>query len=187
MKINPRMAAPEFSSGKVLSPVIAALIALSALIGLAVLPRLSPSAGGMVGAAAPDVTLPVAANGDPGARMQLAELKGQPVILDFWATWCGPCAVQAPILDRIARRYQKKGLVVLGVNVDDPPHVASQYAMQKGLSYPILIDAGKAASARYGIERLPSLVVIDRQGKIAAYLTGVVDEASLDEIVAATL
>ncbi|AUX27633.1 thioredoxin [Sorangium cellulosum] len=181
------MAEPEFNSSKILYPAIAVLIALSALFGLAVLPRLSPGAGGMIGAAAPDVTLPVAANGDPGARMQLAELKGQPVILDFWATWCGPCAVQAPILERISRRYQKKGLVVLGVNVDDPPHVASQYAIQKGLSYPILIDAEKHASVRYGVERLPSLVVIDRQGKVVAYLTGVIDEASLSEIVAATL
>ncbi|WP_438007036.1 TlpA disulfide reductase family protein [Sorangium sp. So ce321] len=181
------MAEPEFNSGKIVYPALAVLIALSALIGLVVLPRLSPGAGGMVGTDAPDVTLPVAANGEPGARMQLAELKGQPVVLDFWATWCGPCAVQAPILDRIARRYEKKGLVVLGVNVDDPPHVASQYALKKGLSYPILIDDEKDASARYGVDKLPSLVVIDRQGKVAAYLTGVIDEASLSEIIAATL
>ncbi|WP_437676081.1 TlpA family protein disulfide reductase [Sorangium sp. So ce131] len=181
------MAEPESSSSKILYPAVAVLLALSALFGLFVLPRLSPGVGGMIGAEAPDVTLPVAVNGDPGARMQLAELKGQPVILDFWATWCGPCAVQAPILDRIARRYQGKGLVVLGVNVDDPPHVAAQYALQKGLSYPILIDVTRDASARYGVDKLPSLVVIDRQGKIAAYLTGIVDEESLSEIVAATL
>ncbi|WP_044987221.1 TlpA family protein disulfide reductase [Sorangium cellulosum] len=181
------MAEPESNSGKILYPAVAVLIALSALFGLAILPRLAPGVGGMVGAVAPDVTLPVAANGEPGARMQLAELKGQPVILDFWATWCGPCAIQAPILDRIARRYEKKGLVVLGVNVDDPPHVASQYALKKGLSYPILIDDAKEASVRYGVDKLPSLVVIDRQGNVAAYLTGIVDEASLSEIVAATL
>lgn len=181
------MAVPEFYSGKILYPAIAILIALSALFGLAVLPRLSPSGSGMVGKPAPDVTLPVAANGDAGARMQIAELKGQPVILDFWATWCGPCAIQAPILDRIARRYQKKGLVVLGVNVDDTAQVASQYALQKGLSYPILIDAARDASVRYGVDKLPSLVVIDKQGNVAAYLTGIIDEASLDEIVAAAL
>jgi thiol-disulfide isomerase/thioredoxin len=181
------MAVPEFYSGKILYPAIAVLIALSALFGLAVLPRLSPSGGSMVGKPAPDFVLPVAANGDPGARMQIAELKGQPVILDFWATWCGPCAVQAPILDRIARRYQKKGLVVLGVNVDDPPQVATQYALQKGLSYPILVDGARDAATRYGVDKLPSVVVIDKQGNIAAYLTGIIDEVSLDEIVAAAL
>jgi cytochrome c biogenesis protein CcmG, thiol:disulfide interchange protein DsbE len=181
------MAVPEFYNGKILYPAIAVLLALSALFGLAILPRLSAGAGGMVGKPAPDVTLPVAANGERGARMQLAELKGQPVILDFWASWCGPCGMQAPILDRIARRHQQKGLVVLGVNVDDPLHVASQYAIQKGLSYPILLDTNKEASGRYGVDKLPSLVVIDRQGNVAAYLTGLIDEGSLDEIVAAAL
>ena len=181
------MAVPEFYSGKLLYPAIGVLLALSALFGLAILPRLAPGASAMIGKPAPDVTLPVVANGDPGARMQIAALKGQPVVLDFWATWCGPCAVQAPILDRIARRYQAKGLVVLGVNADDTAQNASQYAMQKGLSYPIVMDETKDAFVLYGVDKLPSLVVIDREGKVAAYLTGIVDEASLDEIVAATL
>jgi thiol-disulfide isomerase/thioredoxin len=179
------MATQEFYSGKILYPTIAVLLALSALFGLAILPRLAPGGRGMVGKPAPNVVLPVAANGDPGARMQLSDLKGQPVILDFWATWCGPCAVQAPILDRIARRYQKKGLVVLGVNVDDPPDVAQHYARQKGLSYPIVLDTGKDASVRYDVDKLPTLVVIDKEGNVAAYLTALVDEAQLDEIVAA--
>lgn len=181
------MAVPEFYSGKVLYPAIAVLIALSALFGLAVLPRLVPGGGGMVGKPAPDVTFPVVANGDAGARIQLNELKGRAVVLDFWATWCGPCALQAPILDRIARRHQKRGLVVLGVNVDDGPDVARAYAMKKGLSYPIVVDEGRDASARYGVDKLPSLIVIDKQGNVLTYLTGLVDEASLDEVIAAAL
>jgi len=177
----------DFHSGKFLYPVIGALIALSALVGLAVLPRLAPGGHDLQGKPAPDVILPIAANGDAGARMQLSELKGQAVILDFWASWCGPCAIQAPILDRVARRYEKKGLVVLGVNVDDPPAVARQYALQKGLTYPIVLDDGRDASKHYGVDKLPTLVVIDKEGKVAAYLTAIVDEASLDEIVAAVL
>lgn len=181
------MAVPEFYSGKILYPAIAVLLALSALFGLAVLPRLSSSGSGMVGKPAPDLILPVAANGDPGARMQLADLKGQVVILDFWATWCGPCTIQAPILDRISRRYQKKGLVVLGVNIDDTPKVASEYALQKGLSYPILVDPSRDASRHYDISKLPSLVLINKEGNVAAYLTGIIDEATLDEVVSAAL
>jgi thiol-disulfide isomerase/thioredoxin len=181
------MATPEFYSGKILYPAIAALVALSALFGLLILPRLSPPTGGMVRKAAPDVTLPVALNGDPGARMQVSALKGHPVVLDFWASWCGPCAVQAPILDHIARRYQPKGLVVMGIDVDDTPDVAKAAAMKKGLSYPIVVDAAKEASRLYSVDSLPSLVVIDKEGLVRAYLTGVVDESALDEIVASLL
>ncbi len=181
------MAVPEFYSGKVLYPAIAVLIALSALFGLAILPRLASGGGGMVGKPAPDVTLPVVANGDPGARMKLAELRGHAVVLDFWATWCGPCDMQAPILDRLARRHQKQGLIVLGVNVDEPPEVARSYAAKKGLSYPIVLDEAREASALYGVDKLPSLVVIDKEGRVLAYLTGIVDEASLDEVIAAAM
>ena len=156
------MAVPEFYSGKVLYPAIAVLIALSALFGLAIMPRLGPGGGRLVGKPAPDVTLPVLANGDPGARMRLSELKGHAVVLDFWATWCGPCTVQAPILDRLARRHQKRGLMVLGVNVDDPPEVAKAFVSHKGLSYPIVTDDTREASVRYGVDKLPSLVVIDK-------------------------
>lgn len=141
----------------------------------------------MVGKPAPDATMPVVANGDPGARMKLTELRGHAVVLDFWATWCGPCAMQAPILDRIARRHQKKGLVVLGVNVSEPAETARAYAAQKGLSYPIVLDETHEVSDLYGVDKLPSLVVINKEGRVVAYLTGIVDESSLDEVVAAAL
>ncbi|EYF05947.1 TlpA family protein disulfide reductase [Chondromyces apiculatus] len=174
-------------SGKFLYPAIAAILAVSALFGMAVLPHLAPGGHSMVGKPGPDLTLPVAANGDPGARMQLRDLQGQAVILDFWASWCGPCGIQAPILERIARRYENKGLVVLGINVDDPSAVARQYAAHKGLSYPILLDEARDASAQYDVDKLPTLVVLDKEGKVAAYLTAIVDEASLDAIIAQVL
>lgn len=180
------MAVPEFYSGKVLYPAIAVLIGLTSLFGLAILPRLGLG-GGMVGKPAPDFTLAVAANGDAGARMQLAELKGRPVVIDFWASWCGPCAVQAPILDRLARKYEGRGLVVLGVNIDDPPAIAKEYARRKGLSYPILVDPNDQAAAMYGVSKLPSLIVVDRQGNVSSFMTGLVDEPSLDEVIAAAM
>mgnify|MGYP000661906855 CR=1 FL=1 len=181
------MAQPEFYSGKLLYPAIVVLIALSALFGLAILPRLMPPGGDFEGQPAPDVTLPIAANGEPGGRMRLSDLRGKVVVLDFWATWCGPCQVQAPILDRVARRYEERGLVVLGINVDDPPELARSFATRKGLSYPILIDDEKRASALYRVDTLPSLVVIDRNGQIASYFSGIVDEGTLDEIIATSL
>jgi cytochrome c biogenesis protein CcmG, thiol:disulfide interchange protein DsbE len=181
------MAVPEFYSGKILYPAIAVLLGLSGLFGLAILPRLAPSDRGMVGKRAPEFTLPVAANGDPGARMSVADLKGRPVILDFWASWCGPCALTAPVLDRLSRRYEKEGLVVLGVNGSDSPAVIQAYTAKKGLSYPTVADMRSEVSDRYGVDKLPSLVVIDKEGNVLAYLVGVIDESSLNEIITAAL
>jgi len=177
------MAQPEFYSGKILYPAIAVLLGLSTLFGLAILPRLSGGQSELVGKPAPSLALPVAANGDPGARMSLADLGGKTVILDFWASWCGPCAAQAPILDRLARRYGDRGLVVLGVNVDDTPEVARAYAAKKGLSYPILMDATSLAEKSYGVKALPSIVVVDKEGRVVSFSSGLVDEGTLDELV----
>jgi thiol-disulfide isomerase/thioredoxin len=183
------MAVPEFYSGKVLYPAIGVLIGLSALFGVAIRPRLVLPSSGMVGKPAPELALPVAANEAPGGggTVTLADLRGRPVLLDFWASWCGPCAVEAPIVDRISRRFEKKGLVVLGVNVSDPPEVVRAYATKKGLSYPMVLDSANTSATRWGVTQLPSLVVIDKQGNVLAFLTGMVDEASLSEIVTAAL
>lgn len=181
------MAVPEFYSGKILYPAIAVLLGLSALFGLAILPRLAPSDRGMVGKPAPTFTLPVAANGEPGARMSVADLKGRPVILDFWASWCGPCGIVAPVLDRLSRRYEKQGLVVLGVNGSDTSEVIKAYATRKGLSYPTVVDPQGAVSMSYGVDKLPSLVIIDKEGNVLGFLEGIVDEAALSEIITAAL
>lgn len=176
------MAQPEFYSGKTLYPMIGVLIALSALFGLVIMPRLAPAGGKLVEKPAPDFTLPVVANGDPGAQMRLADLRDKIVILDFWASWCGPCAVQAPILDRVARRYPDE-VVVLGINVDDPPEIAKKYASQKGLSYPILMDAEGQAQGPYGANTLPTIVVIDKQGNIVTFVQGVIREAQIERAI----
>jgi thiol-disulfide isomerase/thioredoxin len=182
------MAVPEFYSGKLLYPAIGVLIALSTLFGIAIRPRLVLQGSGMVGKPAPALALPVAANGAAGVdKMSLADLKGHAVLLDFWASWCGPCALEAPIVDRISRRFEKKGLVVMGVNVSDPPEIVKAYAAQKGLSYPMVVDAANSSSVTFGVTQLPSLVVIDKEGKVMAFLTGVVDEAALSDVVSAAL
>lgn len=182
------MAVPEFYSGKLLYPAIGVLIALSALFGLAILPRFAPAHGGLIGKPAPTFSLPVTANARPDLKqVDLAALKGKAVLLDFWASWCGPCAAEAPLIDRLARRYEKKGLVVLGVNVSDTPEVTQAYAAKLGLSYPMVVDDERKVESAYGVEKLPSLIVIDKEGRVTAYYVGITDEAALDDVVTAAM
>lgn len=167
----------------------AALAALAAVVLLvaALFPRFSVSTHPLVGKAAPAFALEVVHNGEPGARLDLESLKGKPVILDFWATWCGPCRMEAPILDRVAQRYKDRGLVVVGVNTSDAPGRAGPVAAQMKLGYPIVFDAGKDVGDAYGVESLPTLVIIGRDGQVKAVRTGLVDEASLEALLAKAL
>jgi cytochrome c biogenesis protein CcmG, thiol:disulfide interchange protein DsbE len=159
---------------------VAALIALGALLGLVVMPRIAPAMGEAMSKPAPDFVLPVVANGDEGARMKLSDLRDRVVVLDFWASWCGPCAMQAPILERVAQRHGDD-VIVLGINVDDPPELARRYAAAKKLTYPILVDGDGTAQRAYDASTLPTVVIIDRQGNIRRVVRGVMREAALEK------
>jgi cytochrome c biogenesis protein CcmG, thiol:disulfide interchange protein DsbE len=179
------MAEREFYSGKILYPAIVTLVALSVLFGFAILPRLFP-ANTLVGKPAPDFALEVLTGGSAGDRVHLDELKGQAVILDFWATWCEPCQRIAPMLDRVSRKHNGKGLVVVGVNTSDQPGRAPAFAKEKGLSYPIVYDDGDQVAQRYGVTTLPTLVVINSKGAVLAIRIGSEpdDEGAIEDLVA---
>lgn len=162
--------------------------------GFALLPRIfapKQAAAGAVGHDAPDFTLDVVANGSAlggamaGSKtLSLSELRGSAVLLDFWATWCGPCRAEAPIVDQISHRWADKGLVVIGVNTDTPdqgnPH---DFAVAHGLTYPIVHDIAGAAQREYDVDSLPTLVVVSRTGKITAIRSGLTDDAELEKLV----
>ncbi len=170
------------SSERRLYLMIGALIALSAVFGMFVMPRLSPAGGRLLNKPAPDFTLPVVVGGEPGARQRLSDLQGKVVVLDFWATWCPPCEIQAPILDRIARNHPED-VVVLGINVGEPPEVVKRHVLQKGLSYPMLADLEGDVQGLYRAGTLPTLVVIDREGKVVHYVQSVVREETLERAI----
>ncbi|HXN33905.1 MAG TPA: TlpA disulfide reductase family protein [Polyangiaceae bacterium] len=164
-------------------------LVLILLAGFALLPRvLRPLRAAGVGRDAPDWMLPLVANGvsigkDDGT-LRLSELRGHAVLIDFWATWCEPCRVQAPIVDRLARRWRERGLVAVGVDTDGPDQGNPRaFALSRGLSYPIVHDTVGAASHAYGVEDLPTLVVVSRAGKIVAVRTGVTDDSELERLV----
>ncbi len=164
-----------------------ALVAALVLAAFALLPRLSIGRHPLMGKAAPAFSLEVVHNGEAGARLDLEKFKGHPVILDFWATWCGPCRVEAPILSRVAERYKDRGLVVVGVNTNDKPGLARAFAADKKLSYPIVFDEGSDVGERYGVSSLPTLVLVGKDGTVRAVKTGIVDEASLEAMISAEL
>ena len=130
---------------------------------LALAPVVSATAGvPLVGRLAPDFALPAAA----GANERLSEHRGEVVVLSFWSTRCSLCASELAALDDLYARYRSAGLITLAVSVDDDPQRARDFARAHPLRYPLLIDPTKAVSRAYGIELLPTLVLIDRSGAV---------------------
>ena len=113
-------------------------------------------------AVAPDFTL----RGSDGRNVRLDELRGQVVLVNFWATWCGPCREEMPRLDTLYQKYHKSGFVLLGINVDDDPRTALATAAKLGVSFPVLLDTDKKVSKLYDLNTMPSTIVIDRDGKV---------------------
>jgi cytochrome c biogenesis protein CcmG/thiol:disulfide interchange protein DsbE len=181
--------AQEFYSGKILYPVVVALLALSLLFGFAILPRLfAAPEGELIGKPAPDFTLPIVANGPSvTSTLALRELQGTPVVLDFWATWCGPCQAEAPLVNKIAQQFREKGLVVVGIDTSEPDGHARAWALEHGLSYPIVYDTNNETAERYGVTNMPTLVVISRSGKVSAVREGLTNGAELESLVKGVL
>ncbi len=142
--------------------------ALAFVAGRAV-PAVQPSS------AAPDFTLRTLG----GPNMRLAEQRGRVVMINFWATWCGPCRQEMPQLSRIYDKYRGSGFVLMGVNVDDDVRNATEVAAKLAVSFPVLLDTDKAVSKLYDLTTMPSTVLVDRDGKVRflhrGYLAGYED------------
>jgi peroxiredoxin len=113
-------------------------------------------------APAPDFTLKSA----EGGNLRLQEQRGQVVLVNFWASWCGPCRQEMPHLNRLYDKYRSSGFVLLGVNIDDDSRTATSAAGKWGLKFPVLFDADKAVSKLYDLGSMPATVLIDRDGKV---------------------
>jgi len=116
----------------------------------------------LVPAPAPDFTLPSAA----GPNLRLQEQRGSVVMLNFWATWCGPCRREMPQLNRLYAKYRSAGFVLVGVNVDEDRAKAGGLAEQLGLKFPVVFDSAKRVSRLYRLDTMPSTVLIDRDGRV---------------------
>lgn len=111
---------------------------------------------------APDFTLHSLA----GPNLRLQEQRGQVVMLNFWASWCGPCREEMPLLNHLYEKYHDSGFQLLGVNVDDDVRNATGVSTKLGLHFPVLLDTQKKVSRLYDLSTMPSTVLIDRDGRV---------------------
>jgi cytochrome c biogenesis protein CcmG, thiol:disulfide interchange protein DsbE len=138
----------------------------------------------MVGQPAPEFSAPLVA-GDgarEGDRIRLADLRGKPVVLDFWASWCGPCRRSIPSLNDIHLRQRSSGVHIIGVNVDSgmPARQISALARSFGATFPSVTDETGSIQRAYQVQSLPTTVVIDAQGVVRHLHVGVPDEEGLE-------
>lgn len=122
----------------------------------------SVASTGLTGQPAPDFAL----KSSNGENLRLSEYRGDVVMVNFWATWCGPCRQEMPLLDELYSRYQRVGFSLLGVNIDDNSAKAMDMVSELGVSFPVLFDARKEVSRLYEVEAMPVTVIIDREGTV---------------------
>jgi len=122
----------------------------------------SVASSGLAGQEAPDFAL----KSSSGDNLRLSEYRGDVVMINFWATWCGPCRQEMPLLDDLYSRYQRVGFSLLGVNIDDDSRRAMQMIEELGVSFPVLFDSAKQVSKLYEVEAMPVTVLVDREGTV---------------------
>jgi peroxiredoxin len=152
---------------RTLSRRLAVLLALASALGsppgVAALPK--------VGAAAPDF----AAKSSSGRNVRLSELRGQVVLINFWASWCSPCRQELPLLNKIYTQYRSAGFMLLAVNVDDSRKDAEAMLKRLDLRFPTLFDGNKNVAKLYGVDTMPATLVIDRDGHVRFVHRGYLD------------
>jgi peroxiredoxin len=109
---------------------------------------------------APDFTL----ESRQGANLRLQDFRGEVVMLNFWASWCGPCRQEMPLMDDLYAQYKDLGFTILAVNVDENRDEAHRFLDKVPVSYPILYDPQSDVSEQYEVQAMPTTLMIDRDG-----------------------
>lgn len=122
----------------------------------------SATAASAVNSPAPDFTL----KSSDGKNIKLSELRGQVVMVNFWASWCGPCRQEMPLLEQLHKKYQPMGFTLLGISVDENTSDATKFLKGVDVSFPILFDNESEVSDLYRVNAMPTTVIIDRNGKV---------------------
>ncbi|TDJ13318.1 MAG: TlpA family protein disulfide reductase [Gammaproteobacteria bacterium] len=132
------------------------------LLVLSIFMGSSLASSGLTGQTAPDFVL----RSSTGENLRLSEYRGDVVMINFWATWCGPCRQEMPLLDELYGRYQRVGFSLLGVNIDDDSRRAMAMVKELGVRFPVLFDEEKKVSKLYEVEAMPMTILLDREGTV---------------------
>ena len=120
------------------------------------------------GAPAPDFTL----KSLDGNNIKLNELRGTVVLVNFWASWCGPCRTEMPLLNNLYSEYRDYGFTVVGINLDEERSQAMKLLEKVPVSFPVLFDPDNSTSETYGVDAMPTTVLIDRNGVVRHHHRG---------------
>ena len=131
-------------------------------ITAAVVMATSAVSAGMKQSSAPDFTL----KSHEGENIRLSEYRGEVVLINFWASWCGPCRQEMPVLSALHDKYRALGFTVLGVNVESDTRKARKLLQDRPVSFPVVFDSDSVVSKQYDVVAMPSTVLVDRDGNM---------------------
>jgi cytochrome c biogenesis protein CcmG/thiol:disulfide interchange protein DsbE len=156
--------------------LLAGILAVVAVFGWALIRsnQTQPTTG-----PAPDFTLTTY----DGQEIRLSDLRGQVVIVNFWASWCVPCRDEAPDLQRVHERYQDRGVTVVGIAYTDTEANARAFIEEFNMTYPTGPDLGTRISDRYNILGVPETFIIDQQGNVVKFIIAPTTERELSAII----
>ncbi len=168
--------------------VIGLVAGLLVFVGLPALPNLfvpaanagptgTPAPAPVVGAPAPDFTL----TDLDGQTVTLSDLQGQVVLLNFWATWCGPCRLEMPLLQAAYTERQSQGFTILAIDLDDPVADVLDFRDALGLTFPVLLDPGTTVTDLYRVRGWPTSYFINRDGFVSRQHIGALSDGQLTD------
>jgi cytochrome c biogenesis protein CcmG/thiol:disulfide interchange protein DsbE len=163
---------------------VAALACVAGLLALLVWKLAHQRHAPPVGSAAPAFTLRQL---DGPGSVSLASLRGHPVVLNFWASWCKPCKAEARVLEQDWRRYGRRGVRFVGIDNRDLASEARTFVTVHGLTFPMLDDGSGGVTSSYGISQVPETYVLDSRGKVVAHLAGPVNGSEFASVFHAAL
>jgi cytochrome c biogenesis protein CcmG/thiol:disulfide interchange protein DsbE len=183
---------PDTSRRRRVVSVVASVLAVGAVLGLLLVGLLAARTDTSIADAlargdpyaAPEFALPILINGR-GVVLELSELRGRPVVLNFWASWCIPCRREAPRLEAAWRRHRADGLLILGLNIQDLSRDARAFVRRYRQRYPSVRDKGETSYRAYQLTGVPETFFIDSDGSVRAKAIGEISERTLNEGIAA--